>query len=283
MRTWVKWHTKVLTEPKVLRLSDKQFRVFANLIALAGYLDNEDGRLGSTEDVALHLRLSATRTGAVLTDLCAVGITFSHQNVWFLKNWDEYNGKPQSDRKEIVRERVRRFREKQDESGNGNADVTPLHPNGNASREEKNRGEEIREEEIKHNGAEVPAPATPAVTPPDEPEKPDPAGPLSVGQREFLQAFSAKRFKTNAQRDAVLSLEKNYGTAKLKECITWAAKRGMSLGEAVGAIETAIVKWGQSKANGHASKAGTKPNLKDPETVARLNAELNANRKKVTP
>lgn len=145
------------------------------------------------------------------------------------------------------------------------------------------------EERKKNNGAEVPAPPPPEVPTPNETVKPDPAGPLSVGQREFLSAFSAKRFKTNVQREAVLALEKTHGTARLKECIAWAAKRGMGLGEAVGAIETAIPTWGKRKVNGNAngthsnsrSAGGEVPAGKSEEQRARdrqLRAERDARR-----
>ena len=158
MRQWVKWHTKVLTEPKVIRMTDKQFRVFANLIALAGYLDNEDGRLGPSEDIALHLHLSTNKTRAAMDDLCAIGIVIQQENVWFLKNWDEYNGKPPSDRKENVKERVDRFREKQAQNETGNASVTPLQPDGNEPRVEKNREEKSRGRVEESNGAGAPPP-----------------------------------------------------------------------------------------------------------------------------
>jgi hypothetical protein len=115
-----------------------------------------------------------------------------------------------------------------------------------------------------------------------EPAMEKSAEPLTSGQRLFLGAFGAKRFKTNIQREAVLALEKQYGTTRLKECIEWAAKRGMGLGEAIGAIEKAIPKWGQPKpANGrHAAPAAQ--SLSSDE-VAKLNADLNKNRKGFQP
>jgi hypothetical protein len=276
MRQWVKWHTKVLTEPKVLRLNDKQFRVFANVIALAGYLDDEEGRLGPTEDVALHLRLSVTKTGAALTELCAAGIVILRENVWFLKNWNEYNGKPTSDRKENVLERVHKHRGKEVKTDPRNAVTESLQSDRNAPRVEKNREEEIREKE--DDGADAPPPPESV----SESALEKSAEPLTSGQRLILGAFGAKRFKTNIQREAVLALEKQYGTTRLKECIEWAAKRGMGLGEAIGAIEKAIPKWGQPKpANGRHAAPATQPLSSD--EVAKLNADLNKNRKGFQP
>ena len=67
---------------------------------------------------------------------------------------------------------------------------------------------------------------------------------LSEGQRYFLQAFGAKRFRTNIQKDAVLELEKQHGTAKLKEGVDWAATIGMTMGRAVVSLQKALQDWG---------------------------------------
>lgn len=84
--------------------------------------------------------------------------------------------------------------------------------------------------------------------PADAAEKPAPIPNLSLGQKMFLGHFGAVRFKNNIQRDTVLELETKYGLDKLTECATWAAKRGMSLGAAVAAVEKAILKWGEKPA-----------------------------------
>jgi hypothetical protein len=73
--------------------------------------------------------------------------------------------------------------------------------------------------------------------------------PLSAGQRVFLEAFGAKRFKTRIQRETVAELELRFGAAKLKEYVTWAAKLGMSLGKAVVGAEKALAKWGRNSSS----------------------------------
>lgn len=157
MRQWVKLHTKILTEPKVLRLPDRLFRTCINLIALAGYLD-EDGRLGPTEDVALHLRLSVKKTGAALNDLSTVCIVVAQENVWFLKNWDEYNGRAPSDSKEKVLERVTKHRGKQVKTTTRNAVTDSLQRDGNEPRVDKNREDKNREEQNTGTGVPTPDP-----------------------------------------------------------------------------------------------------------------------------
>jgi hypothetical protein len=74
------------------------------------------------------------------------------------------------------------------------------------------------------------------------------AAPLTDGQKAFLDAFNkANCFKTNAQREAILELEKQYGTAKLMEAIKWAAEAGMDMGRAVRSLQTALPNWGSKK------------------------------------
>lgn len=70
---------------------------------------------------------------------------------------------------------------------------------------------------------------------------------LTEGQRGFLQLWGAKRFRTVAQKDAVLELEQEYGTDKLLQAARWAAEKGMTVGDAVGAVRTALPKFGKPK------------------------------------
>ena len=69
---------------------------------------------------------------------------------------------------------------------------------------------------------------------------------LSVGQQIFLTSFGAKRYKTNAQSEAVLALENKYGIDILKEGVRWAAEAGMDMGRAIHSLQTALPKWGRS-------------------------------------
>ena len=71
---------------------------------------------------------------------------------------------------------------------------------------------------------------------------------LSGGQQQFLACFDAKRFSKTIQRDTVLGLEKEYGTDKLIEFAQWAARKGISMGAAIGAAEKTLKKWGAPRA-----------------------------------
>jgi len=74
-----------------------------------------------------------------------------------------------------------------------------------------------------------------------------PSNPLSISQRYILDAFGAKRFKTNIQKDAVLDAENKFGADTLEQYIIWAAKKGLSLGDTIGAMEKSLPKWGKPK------------------------------------
>lgn len=180
MRTWVKLYTEILRDPKLAAMPDHRFRVCINLIALAGQLD-KDGLLGTTDEIAFHLRLDPADASAELEELASVRVTVCKKGVWSLKNWNERNGKVASDKPESRRERVQKWREnkaKADEvKRQGNADVTPLHRERNGSREE-----ERREEKNKPSaGQNQPAPP--------EPSEPDPVKELAA---VFEQAAGVK-------------------------------------------------------------------------------------------
>lgn len=97
----------------------------------------------------------------------------------------------------------------------------------------------------------TPIPVNPPAEPPT-PSKPKPAlkpdpPPLTAGQTFTLEAFGRTRYGNNIQRETIRELERTHGTDRLKEAITWAAKKGMGLGEAIPAVEKALPTWGQSK------------------------------------
>lgn len=68
---------------------------------------------------------------------------------------------------------------------------------------------------------------------------------LTEGQSKFLYLFGGKRFKTIAQKTAILTLEQEFGADTMLEAATWAAEKGMTMGNAVGAMRAALPKWGR--------------------------------------
>lgn len=70
---------------------------------------------------------------------------------------------------------------------------------------------------------------------------------LSPGQSAFLALFGAKRYKNGTQRNAVLELETTHGIEPLLSAGRWAATKGMSLGDAIGAVTKVLPTWGTRK------------------------------------
>jgi hypothetical protein len=69
-------------------------------------------------------------------------------------------------------------------------------------------------------------------------------------QLYILGIFRAKRLNI-IQAQSIADIETKYGLDKFKEVANWAAKRGMSMGQAIGAIETSIPKWGNKTPKGN--------------------------------
>jgi hypothetical protein len=85
---------------------------------------------------------------------------------------------------------------------------------------------------------------------------------LERGIRFFLEAFNAKRFANRIQEEAITRLVIVHGYDTFKEGVEWAAKIGMSRGQAVVSLEKALPKWG--KRNGRAARAADR-NQADPQ------------------
>lgn len=100
--------------------------------------------------------------------------------------------------------------------------------------------------------------AEPAASGPQAGQRRQQPPPLTEGQRLFLETFGASRFKNNVQRDLAARLEVSYGLPKLTEAVTWAAKRGMTLGEGLTSIEKVLPNWGAPKI-GSGSRASPCP------------------------
>jgi hypothetical protein len=122
MRYWVKLYTEIVNDPKMGRLTDRQFRTCINLFALAGEID-QDGTLPDVDDLAWRLRLQRADLIADLEALAAVNILTATSEGWIISKWEERQAKAPSAAKEKVLQRVHEYRERE-----RNEDVTTLHP-----------------------------------------------------------------------------------------------------------------------------------------------------------
>lgn len=193
MRAWVKLWTEILHDRKMALLTDRQFRICINLIAMAG-IEDKDGELMLLDDMAFQLRMTSGDLKDDLAELERVNIVAAKGGQYRLVHFGERQPRPPSADPSAVLERVHRYREKA--RGERNASVTTRNvvtPNCNEGvttpvtsvtsvttieekREEKIRGEKMRED-----------PETAAAAPPRR------GGALSP---EFLAA-SVKRFESS--------------------------------------------------------------------------------------
>lgn len=90
----------------------------------------------------------------------------------------------------------------------------------------------------------------------------------------ILQHFGASRFKNGIQAKLVRDLEEKYGIETLTECADWAAKKGMSLGQGLSSIETAIKNWGKPRSP--APPGAPVPAGEDPVERARIDKIMEA-------
>lgn len=68
---WFRFYAETLSDPKVQRLSPELFKAWVNLLCLAS---QNDGSLPSVDDIAFHLRLSASQAAQQLDDLVLAGL-----------------------------------------------------------------------------------------------------------------------------------------------------------------------------------------------------------------
>jgi len=122
MRYWIKLYTEIMRDPKMGRLTDRQFRTCINLFTLAGTTD-DDGKLPPLEDIAWHLRSDEASLLADLEALARVNIVEQVDDTWIVRKWAERQAKAPSDQPERIAQRVRNHRERK-----RNESVTTLQP-----------------------------------------------------------------------------------------------------------------------------------------------------------
>jgi len=281
MKTWVKLYTEVNEDPKIGSLTWAQRGIWSALLALAGRLDYRDendketGLLDTPQNTAWHLRCPAEEFGDALKAFQERGMIDEREGLLYITNYAKRQARPPSASREAVAKRVKRHREakpdqRNEETDERNESVTPLQNNVTPLETDTELDTELDTEQRQNRTDNAPsagagAPTSPPDIPPPRKSSPrDPKSKLTSGQREFLALFGAKRFKTNAARDTILRLEQEFGTGKLLAAAEWAAKKQMTVGNAVVSIEKALPNWNNN--NGRNKHKQNRPNTARPET-----------------
>ena len=112
MRYWIKLYTEILKDPKMGRLTDRQFRTCINLFALAGEVDQE-GVLPTMADISWTLRMSEDDLLSDMQALAKVDILTRAGEAWTVAKWQERQAKAPSAAPDKVLQRVHEHRKRQ--------------------------------------------------------------------------------------------------------------------------------------------------------------------------
>lgn len=139
---WVKMYTEMLDDPKIGRLSDAIKWRFVSLVLLAGECDQDGALISGNEpmsvtDIAWRLRVTREQCETEINPLIECGILADDTGLYFIPKFSERQGRPQSEKRAMWRERQARLREQKETKES----VTRDSPVTNASRVEKSRVE----------------------------------------------------------------------------------------------------------------------------------------------
>jgi hypothetical protein len=143
---WFRFYSGVPFDPKLLRLSDRLYRLWTYLLSIAA---ENDGFLPSIDDLALMFREKATRLEHDIQELIRAGLFEATQGGRLTPhNWNARQYK-----RDVSTERVKRFRERQakpDETVAGNAPETETETE--TETEEKKTSVEVQKKTQMGNG-----------------------------------------------------------------------------------------------------------------------------------
>lgn len=86
---WFRYYTGAMHDPKILALTDAQFRFWIDLMCITGEDADSDGSLPSTKAIALTLRLKEAEVSKRLEALTEAGLVDKEPSIFSLHNWKE--------------------------------------------------------------------------------------------------------------------------------------------------------------------------------------------------
>lgn len=144
---WIKLYTEMLDDAKIGRLEDAVKWRFVSLLLLAGECD-QDGALMTSEkpmsldDIAWRMRVTREQCETEIESLLMCGVVALDADLYYLPKFGERQGRPQSEKRAMWRERQARLREHKETKES----VTRDSPVTNASRVDKNRSDKTSAE-----------------------------------------------------------------------------------------------------------------------------------------
>lgn len=126
---WWRAYSRARHDPKLLKLSDKHFRWWFNLVCAAS---DHDGALPSHADLAVEFRVSGAAMTQVLDALVSAGLLDHDETGIHPHNWNGLQYKS-----DVSNDRVKRFRERH---RNGECNVTETPSESEAETETEKKG-----------------------------------------------------------------------------------------------------------------------------------------------
>lgn len=115
---WWRAYTAARHDPKLLRLSDKHFRWWFNMLCLAG---EHEGRLPSITDMAAEFRMSPKAMKQIVATLMDAGLLEEVEH----DTYEPHNWASRQFKSDVSSERVKRHRERQrNVTGNAECNVS---------------------------------------------------------------------------------------------------------------------------------------------------------------
>lgn len=105
-REWVRFHKCSLSNLKVGRLSDAEYRAWSNCLLIA---DGKTGELPGIEDLAWHLRKDVGEALELIEKLIAVKLIDKNNNgILTMHDWEEHQrgGRPSAEDWALIRRRI---------------------------------------------------------------------------------------------------------------------------------------------------------------------------------
>ena len=211
---WIKLWVEILEDPKVQTMPDRLWRRMAELFLIAGK-HNQDGVLPPVIEMAWVLRLDPGELIKDLKQLAKIGgkgreIVVKESGGWILKNYEKrQSATPAKQRMEEYRKRIK------------DGAVTPQLRGSYDNVTDKSPETETETE-------------TKAETETETDNTPLLDLGFPVGSFPNINIL---------QRETIIGLVSEHGFKKVEQCFMWAAKKGMTHGEAILAAETALPNW----------------------------------------
>lgn len=105
MSRWFRLYADAMRNPKVLKLSDKEFRIWVRLLAVAS--ENE-GKLPDLADLKLVLNMRLDHLSSALDRLISVGLIDALEAGYAPHSWDKFQYKSDTSTERVAKHRQKR-------------------------------------------------------------------------------------------------------------------------------------------------------------------------------